>query len=106
MVASRRLGRAHLGQHRLGRGHAQRVAVVRAEVQHLAAGDLVHALLRATERAERQAAADALGRARRGRAARRRAPVAPPHPAVMPVFTSSKISIVPYLRVISRTACR
>ena len=57
----RRLGRADLGQHRLGRGHAQRVAVVRAEVQHLALRDLVHVLLPATEGAERQAAADALG---------------------------------------------
>src|SRR4029079_16524090 len=40
---------------------AQRVAVVRAEVQHLALGDLVHALLRAAERAEWKPAADALG---------------------------------------------
>ena len=30
-------------------------------MQHLALGDLVHALLRAAERAERKTAADALG---------------------------------------------
>ena len=33
-------------------------------------------------------------------------PVAPPYPAVMPVFTSSRMSSVPWRAVISRTASR
>ena len=42
IAAVGRLRRARLGEHGLGRRHHERVAVVRAEVEHLAGGDQVH----------------------------------------------------------------
>ena len=99
------LWRADLGQHSLRGSHHERVAVVRAEVEDLAGRHGVHQLLPPAERAERQSTADRLGQCDEVRL-HPRAPVAPPHPAVMPVFTSSKMRTVPWRRVISRAACR
>jgi hypothetical protein len=55
------LAGAGLGERRLDRRHHQRVAVVRAEVEHLAGGDEVHVLGLAAERADGEPAADRLG---------------------------------------------
>ncbi len=52
---------ARLCQRRLDGGHHERVAVVRAEVQHGALGDQVHVLGLAAERTDGEAATDRLG---------------------------------------------
>ena len=56
------LGRAHFSQHRTCSRHAQRVAVIGAEVHDTTVGDFVHVFALATKGAERQAAADRLGK--------------------------------------------
>ena len=55
------LGCAHFGEHRLGRSHAQRIAVVGAQVHDATFGDFVHVFALAAECTEWQAATDGFG---------------------------------------------
>ena len=50
--------RTHFSQHRTRSSHAQRVAVVGAEVHDATVGDFIHIFALATKRAKRQAATD------------------------------------------------
>ena len=58
-----RRGREHLGEHRPGRGHRERVAVEGADLLVAAVGDQRHHLLAAADRGGRDATADRLGQA-------------------------------------------
>ena len=56
-----RLGRHHVEQIRARRGHAERIAVVRADLVDGAVADDLHHLIGAADRADRQAPAERLG---------------------------------------------
>ena len=58
---ARCFGCAHFGEHRLGRSHAQRIAVVGAQVHDATFGDFVHVFALAAECPKRQAATDGFG---------------------------------------------